>query len=105
VDLFLQAPDQEAVLVEAIKRARAYRQAGADCVYPILVRSADVLKAFVDAVGPVNATLFPGGPDLSTMERIGVARISLGPGPWRLAQASTRRLLRALAAGISPYED
>jgi 2-methylisocitrate lyase-like PEP mutase family enzyme len=105
VDMFLQAPDQDAVLDEAIERARAYRQAGADCIYPILVRSAGILKAFVDAVGPVNAALFPGGPDLSTMEGIGVARISLGPGPWRLAQASTRRLLRALAAGISPYED
>jgi 2-methylisocitrate lyase-like PEP mutase family enzyme len=105
VDVFLHAQDHEAVLAEGLERARAYRAAGADCVYPILLGSTDLLKAMVDAVGPVNATLLPNGPSLSTLEGAGVARISLATGLWRLAQQSTRRTLRHLAAGISPYED
>jgi 2-methylisocitrate lyase-like PEP mutase family enzyme len=105
VDLFLTAPDHNAVLDEAIERAKAYRAAGADCIYPILVKSPDILKAFVQAVGPVNATLLPNGPDLSTLEGAGVARVSLATGLWRLAQKSTRQTLRNLTKGISPYED
>ena len=105
IDLFLYTQDPNSVLDEAIERAQAYRAAGADCVYPILVKSADILKAIVDAAGPVNGNLMPSGPDLSTLAAAGVARISLGTGLWRLTQQSTRRTLKHLAAGISPYED
>ncbi len=38
IDVFLRAPDPRAVLPAAIERARAYLDAGADCVYPILLR-------------------------------------------------------------------
>ncbi|TVT24160.1 isocitrate lyase/phosphoenolpyruvate mutase family protein, partial [Amycolatopsis rhizosphaerae] len=65
IDLFLRAEDQRAVLPEAVERARAYLDAGADCVYPILVRSADVLAEFVKAVSPgaVNGNRLPDGTD------------------------------------------
>ncbi|MGA6167149.1 isocitrate lyase/PEP mutase family protein [Amycolatopsis magusensis] len=88
VDVFLGADDEQAVLDEAVERARAYLDAGADCVYPILVRSPEVLRAFVAAVSPaaVNATLWPGGPQREQLAELGVARISLGAGLWRASR-------------------
>lgn len=96
VDVFLGADDQEAVLDDAVSRARAYVAAGADCVYPILVRSAMLLKSFVDAVGaPVNAALLP-GMTVAELASAGVARISLGPGLWRFTQKVLRERLAEL---------
>ncbi|MET0238037.1 MAG: isocitrate lyase/phosphoenolpyruvate mutase family protein [Kibdelosporangium sp.] len=105
IDLFLTAEDQKEVLDEAIDRARRYLAAGVDCVFPILIRSADVLAAFVDAVSPaaVNAIYRPGGPDIAELSDLGVARISLGPGLWRHMQAVLRGELARLAAGTLPY--
>ncbi|TCO54919.1 isocitrate lyase/PEP mutase family protein [Actinocrispum wychmicini] len=105
VDVFLRAEDPKAVLDDGLERATAYRTAGADCVYPITLKSPDLLKSFVDTVGPVNGNLMPGGPTLSTLAEIGIARVSMGGGLWHLVNRSTKRILRGLAAGISPYED
>lgn len=105
VDVFLGLPDQQTAMDEGLARAKAYRAAGVDCVYPITLRSPELLKSFVDEVGPVNGNLMPGGPSLSTLEGLGIARISMGGGFWHLANRANKRLLRALAAGISPYED
>jgi len=101
VDVFLHAPDQPAALAEGAARAKAYLAAGADCVYPILVRSTDLLRSFVDAVGaPVNATLLP---ELSIPElaSAGVARISLAAGLWRRTQAMLREALAGVQATTS----
>ncbi len=105
VDLFLGADDERAVLDAAVARGRAYREAGADCVYPILVKSPDVLAEFVRAVAPgaVNAAPFPGGPDLSALAGLGVARISLGTGLWRSVRGDIEAKLAGLAAGKLPY--
>lgn len=105
VDVFLYAEDQAAVLAEGIERARAYLDAGADCVYPILLRDETVLGEFVEAVrpAPVNATLVPGGPSLEAMRAAGVARISLGAGLFRLTQVYLEKVITDLAAGKSPY--
>jgi 2-methylisocitrate lyase-like PEP mutase family enzyme len=105
VDVFLRAGDQHAVLKEGIARAEAYLAAGADCVYPILVRETDVLAGFVDALRPaaVNALYLPAGPDLETLGTLGVARISLGAGLWRFTQSFVEKSLRRLAGGVAPY--
>lgn len=105
VDVFLRAADQRAVLAEGIERARAYLDAGADCVYPILLRDEEVLGEFVEAVHPaaVNAVYVPGGPPLAALRAAGVARISLGPGLFRLAQAYLEKVVAALAEGEAPY--
>lgn len=96
VDMFLGAEDQRAVLDEGAERARTYLAAGADCVYPILVRSPELLRSFVDAVGaPVNATLLP-GTTVAEVAAAGAARISLGAGLWRFTQAALRERLAGL---------
>ena len=63
---------------EALERARAYRDAGADCVYPIGVTDEATIAAFVELGAPVNILLGPGAPPIARLAELGVARISLG---------------------------
>jgi 2-methylisocitrate lyase-like PEP mutase family enzyme len=82
---------------EMIRRGRRYLEAGADCVYPILVAEEDALRALVDGIGgPVNVFLRPGVPPLATLQEIGVARASLGSGLARTAHDAVRARLEAL---------
>ncbi len=83
VDVFLGGATDENTMTDGVTRARAYLAAGADCVYPILLRPGPALTAFVDAVpGPVNAVLTP-DTSVPALAALGVARISLGPLLWR----------------------
>ena len=67
------------LLDEAIGRARLYRAAGADCVYPILLHDAGVIRAFVEAAdAPVNILAIPAAPSIAELTELGVARISYG---------------------------
>jgi 2-methylisocitrate lyase-like PEP mutase family enzyme len=94
VDVFSTAADQSSVLAEGIERAGAYLAAGADCVFPILVRSPEVLRSFVASVaGPVNVLRLPNLPDLAAL---GVARVSLGAGLWRRTQTMLREALQGM---------
>lgn len=105
VDSFIGASDPRAVLPDAIARARAYLDAGADCVYPILLADQELLGEFVEAVrpAPVNAVYMPGGLSLEVLRAAGVARVSFGPGLFRLGQSQLDRTLADLAQGTTPY--
>lgn len=105
IDSFLGAKDERAVLPDALSRARAYLDAGADCVYPIHVKSTEVLAEFVAAVAPapVNVTYLPGGPDLTALAGLGVARVSLGGGLWKASRQWLTRALGDIAVGTMPY--
>ena len=63
---------------EALERARAYGDAGADCVYPIGVADEATIGAFVALGLPVNVLLRPGAPSIGRLAELGVARVSLG---------------------------
>ncbi|MFL5930974.1 MAG: isocitrate lyase/phosphoenolpyruvate mutase family protein [Gaiellaceae bacterium] len=82
VDVFLAADSdvpQPDLVPDALARARAYLEAGADCVYPIALWDAGALRAFVDgAGGPVNALAFPKAPPVADLAALGVARVSWG---------------------------
>ncbi|MFC6089740.1 isocitrate lyase/PEP mutase family protein [Saccharothrix lopnurensis] len=92
-----------AAFEEAVRRARAYLGAGADCVYPITM-PAGHLAAFVREVGgPVNHLHVPGSPTPVEAAGLGVARVSLGPGLHRLLMARLGELAADLRAGRSPY--
>lgn len=105
IDCFLGADDERAVLADALDRAVRYLDAGADCVYPIHVRSAAVLRSFSEALAPasVNATYLPSGPDIAELASCGVARISLGAGLWRANRSWLAGALAGLASGTAPY--
>ena len=63
----------------AVRRANAYRKAGADCLFiPAVVRRADIERIVPALEGPLNLLAFPGIPPIADLERLGVARLSVG---------------------------
>lgn len=76
----------ESWLGEGLRRARAYRVAGADCVYPILLDDEAAIAAFVaDAGVPVNILLRSSTPPLAELAKLGVRRVTVGTGFYRAA--------------------
>src|SRR5207245_4539904 len=72
--------DDEAKFEETVRRAVAYRDAGADCVYPMGLTEPVSIKRFVKELDfPINVMVRKGLPPVSELERMGVARVSFGP--------------------------
>jgi 2-methylisocitrate lyase-like PEP mutase family enzyme len=85
-----------------VERLRAYREAGADCVFAPAVKDADTIARLVKAVdAPLNILLMPGSPTINEMEKLGVARVSAGSGLMRSALGHTRRVAQQLLQGDS----
>ena len=84
--------DEEAKFQEAVRRVRAYRDAGADCVYPMGLTQPDAIGRFVKEVEcPVNVMVRKGLPSVSDLERLGVARVSFGPSASYAAMGLLKR--------------
>jgi 2-methylisocitrate lyase-like PEP mutase family enzyme len=82
---------------EAIERARAYRDAGADCVFVPGLRDPETIAQLVREVEcPVNILAGPGSLSVPELERLGVARVSLGSGPMRATLGLLRRVAEEL---------
>ena len=96
----LSAPDP---LDEAIARGRAFIEAGAECVFVPGVRDAGDIEALVGALGRgrLSVIVAPGSPPVSHLERLGVARVSIGPFGQRVAMAALRDAAAALYGGGS----
>lgn len=76
----------EAKLEETLKRGLAYKNAGADCFYPIvMLNEHDIKKTVQELQIPINILTIPGIPELSILNEIGVARVSLGPSFLKIA--------------------
>lgn len=86
-DIFLKAhPDthDEAMLEDAMARAQAYADAGASGFFAPGLKNEDMIGRLCDATDlPVNIIALPGTPDTPTLAKLGVARISYGPVPYR----------------------
>ena len=89
--------DGSAGLEEAIRRTKAYSEAGADCLYPMGLAERDGITTFVKAANkPVNIMARKGVPSISELERIGVRRLSLGPGPMYATMGLLRKIAQEL---------
>ncbi len=99
-DLFLQEGDgsRHAGLVEAaIERGKAYAAAGASGFFvPGLIEPVLIEKICAACELPVNIMMKTGAPDPVALARLGVSRISYGPGPYR----SMMEKLKEAAAAI-----
>lgn len=95
-DAFREAPgDEDSRFREAIRRATAYRDAGADCVYPMGLTDASSIATFVDALRcPVNVMVRKGLPPLADLEKLGVKRVSFGPSASYAAVGLLKRVSR-----------
>jgi 2-methylisocitrate lyase-like PEP mutase family enzyme len=70
---------QEELVPEALRRAKAYLDAGVDCVFPIVLWEKEALQRFTsEAGGPVNVVRLPQAPSLTELGELGVARVSWG---------------------------
>lgn len=90
---------------DAVRRAQAYFDAGADCVYPMRLPG-DQVAAFVEAVGgrPVNIAHGPGSPTPNDLAALGVARVSFGPGLHNvLMMKQLKKMATTMLDGSSPY--
>jgi 2-methylisocitrate lyase-like PEP mutase family enzyme len=82
---------------EAIRRLRAFRDSGADCVFvPGLADAATIERIVSDLQHPVNILAGPGSLSVAELRKLGVARISLGSGPMRAALGLLHRLAEEL---------
>jgi len=83
---------------EVIRRLAAFRDAGADCLFIPGLRDPEMMARLVRELGhPVNILAGPGSPSIPELQKIGVARVSLGSSAMRatlgLAQRITREVL------------
>ncbi|MDG6982946.1 MAG: isocitrate lyase/phosphoenolpyruvate mutase family protein [Nitrososphaerota archaeon] len=87
--------DEAARLAEAIRRAEAYRDAGADCVYPMGLSDEDSIAKFIDALDfPTNVMIRKGLPAVPELKRLGIARVSFGPSASYAAMGLLKRASR-----------
>jgi 2-methylisocitrate lyase-like PEP mutase family enzyme len=99
-DIFLKTRAQThepARIEEAIARARAYAEAGASGFFvPGLVDLDQLAQICSASPLPVNFMAFPGAPDAGAVASAGVARISHGPFPHKLAMQALKEAAEAI---------
>ena len=105
--------DENERFTATVDRLRAYRAAGADCLFVPGVADSETIGRLVRAVdGPLNVLAGIGTPSIAELGRLGVKRVSVGSGPQRATLGLVRRiaeeLLRegaytALTTGAIPY--
>jgi 2-methylisocitrate lyase-like PEP mutase family enzyme len=67
---------------ETVARARAYLAAGADCIFVPFVDDGALIGRLAAAIpGSLNVLAGAASPDVASLARLGVKRISLGSGP------------------------
>jgi 2-methylisocitrate lyase-like PEP mutase family enzyme len=114
-DVYLLPDAQpEAGYYEAHLRLTTYRDAGADCVFAPGLKDAETIGRLVrDLQCPVNILAVAGTPSVPELEKLGVARVSLGSGPMRATLGLLRKIAEELKAtgtysaldGAVPYAE
>ncbi|MHC4945820.1 MAG: isocitrate lyase/PEP mutase family protein [Planctomycetota bacterium] len=104
IDVYLASQESsDARLRNTLQRARIYREAGADCIFvpspldePGLLDHETLVNLVRGIDAPLNVLAGAVTLPLAELEEIGVARVSLGPGPMRAAFALVRKIAREL---------
>ena len=103
-DTFVHAQmfhSSQQLIDETMQRGKAYKDAGADCFYPILMNQQEHIKIIVEALNmPLNILMMPGIPGLKILEQMGVARVSLGPGYLKYAV----KAMKDIAVKLQSFE-
>jgi 2-methylisocitrate lyase-like PEP mutase family enzyme len=93
-DIYLMPIGPEAMRFErTVERLRAYRDAGASCLFAPCLYDRETIAKLVKAVeAPVNILANPACPPIAELERIGVARVTAGSGIMRATLGLVRRI-------------
>ncbi len=82
---------------ETVRRLTAFRDAGADCVFAPGLRDSEIISRLVrDVQCPMNILAGPGFPPVPELEKLGVARVSLGSAPMRATLGLVRKMAEEL---------
>jgi 2-methylisocitrate lyase-like PEP mutase family enzyme len=101
IDTFIRYPERsiDESMQDTIRRARAYLDAGADCVYPIRVTQPTLVGELVAALdAPVNANIDP-AVGIEALAAAGAARVSVGPTALSAVMRDLRRRTALLLGG------
>jgi len=102
-DAFVKAGDRDPaeVLADAVERSKAYVDAGAPIVFVPGKLDEQQVTTLVDAIGPQRLTVIggPGSLPLAKFQELGVARVSYGPNPQRVALTALQELVEDVHAG------
>jgi len=82
VDSFLSGffQEKEEKIEDAVVRAKAYSEAGADCIYPIGPGDLETVRILRNRIAsPINILATPAAEPLTVLEEIGINRVSFGP--------------------------
>jgi len=98
IDVFLlKIGDPSTRFEEAVRRGNAYRQAGADCLFPIILSDASTIANLVQAINaPINILAGPMTPSISELAQLGVARVSFGSAMMCASLAHLRHIAQEL---------
>jgi len=106
VDTFIRHHSETAQdIAEAVARAHAYLDAGADSIYPILISQESTIAQLVQAIpAPINIYAHPQAPSVPRLAELGVKRVSFAGRMQALAMAELKTRLSQIKNGQSPYE-
>jgi 2-methylisocitrate lyase-like PEP mutase family enzyme len=97
-DVFFQKPAEQhddAMVVEAIERAREYAKAGADGLFVPGLADIELIARLVKASPlPINIMVGESTPSLHALAEQGVARVSHGPRPYLMAMKALEEAAR-----------
>jgi 2-methylisocitrate lyase-like PEP mutase family enzyme len=105
----------ETRLARCIERLNAYREAGAQSLFAPGVSDTETIAQLTRGVrGPLNILAVTGTPAVAVLEKLGVARVSVGSGPMRATLGLVGRIARQIREegsfslmtdGAWPYAD
>jgi len=90
---------------ETVRRAKLYREAGANSIFaPGLTDLAGLARLVKDVVLPLNCLAWPGLPDGAALQKIGVRRLSAGSGIGKVMLNHTHAMAKAfLPTAVEPF--
>ncbi len=89
--------EPETRLTRTLERLNAFRDAGADCLFAPGVTDAETISVLAAHLrGPLNVLANSGTPGARELQRMGVARVSVGSGVSRAALGTVRRIAHEL---------
>ena len=100
-DVFFQRPleqHDDAMVIEAIERARAYAEAGADGLFAPGLADITLITRLAEAVPlPLNIMVGDATPPVRVLAEHGVARVSYGPRPYLMMMKALEEAAGAAA--------
>lgn len=115
-DIFLEEIGEPSTRAEhTVERLNAYRDAGAESLFAPGVKDPETIARIARGVhGPLNILATVGTPSARELEKLGVARISVGSGPMRASMGLTARIAKQIrengtfelmTEGAMPYQE